>query len=43
MSGCALKRPTQEQFADRAFAIRAERLLARIDRPKPKRKRSFWP
>jgi hypothetical protein len=32
-----------ERFADRAFAIRAERLLARIDRPTPKRKRSFWP
>jgi hypothetical protein len=32
-----------EQFADRAFATRAERLLARIDKPKTKRKRSFWP
>jgi hypothetical protein len=32
-----------EQFADRALAIRAERLLARTDKPKPKRKRSFWP
>jgi hypothetical protein len=30
-----------EMRADEAFAIRAERLLARIDTPK--RKRSFWP
>ncbi len=29
-----------EMLADEAFALRAERLLARID--KPKRKRSFW-
>jgi hypothetical protein len=27
-------------LADEAFAIRAERLLARIDNPR--RKRSFW-
>jgi hypothetical protein len=32
-----------ETVADRAFVIRAERLLTRIDKPKPKRKRSFWP
>jgi hypothetical protein len=32
-----------ERFADLAFAMRAERLLTRIDKPKPKRKRSFWP
>jgi hypothetical protein len=32
-----------ETVADRAFVIRAERLLARSDKPKPKRKRSFWP
>jgi len=32
---------TAEMIADEAFALRAERLLARIDRPK--RKRSFWP
>jgi hypothetical protein len=31
-----------ERFADLAFAMRAERLLTRIDKPKPKRKRSFW-
>ena len=30
-----------EMRADQAFALRAERLLARIDNPK--RKRSFWP
>jgi hypothetical protein len=32
-----------ERFADQAFVIRAESLLARSDKPKPKRKRSFWP
>jgi len=32
---------TAEMIVDEAFALRAERLLARIDRPK--RKRSFWP
>jgi hypothetical protein len=30
-----------EMLADETFAIRAERLLARIDTPK--HKRSFWP
>jgi hypothetical protein len=30
-----------ETTAEEAFALRAERLLARIDTPK--RKRSFWP
>ena len=29
-----------EMLADEAFAIHAERLLARVD--KPKRKRTFW-
>ena len=32
-----------ETVADRAFVTCAERLLTRIDKPKPKRKRSFWP
>ena len=30
-----------EMIADEAFALRAERLIARIDTPKGKR--SFWP
>jgi hypothetical protein len=32
-----------ERLIDQAFATRAERLLARTEKPKSKRKRSFWP